>query len=139
MRSLATARRGGQGRLTAATLLASLLLLLCQAFFSDPAGATTPLPACCRAHGKHFAGMQGECSGRPASQSGLTSVHEKCPYSPLAPSSVHTPSFALSDSSDLLGLATLASASSIQHTPWIPTSFDSSHPKRGPPSAIVLL
>jgi hypothetical protein len=139
MHSGATARRGGRGRLTAATLLASLLLLLFQALFSDPASAGTPLPACCRAHGKHFSGMHGECSGQPASQSGFSSVHEKCPYSPLAPSGVHTPAFALSGSSNLLTLTDTARTGFARRTRWIPASFDSSHPKRGPPAPVVLL
>jgi hypothetical protein len=138
MQSLAKVRRGTQGRLTAATLLASLLLLISQAFFSSPANAGTPLPACCRAHGKHFSGMNGDCSGQPATRSGVGSVHEKCPYSPLAPASVHSDPFTPSASSRRIRLRDEDRVNPALRSFTNSFRLDRSNLKRGPPSIVLL-
>ena len=139
MSKLLTTRREGQRKLTAATVLASLLLFFAQAFIMDGATAA-PVRACCRAHGRHS--MRSECNGQPNGQpgnSGAHSVQEKCPCCPLAPSTVDTPCFTLTASQHVRELANIGSAHSQRHASFISSSFDSSHPKRGPPSAIALL
>jgi hypothetical protein len=136
MKSMATTRSGRQGRRTAGLLLASLLLLISQTFYTDFASAATPTPACCRAHGRHAAGMKGDCSGQPANRSGFSTVHEKCPYVPLVTSAVGGSVFALSVK---VGRASLADAGQPESS--LPGSaafsqFESSNRKRGPPAPL---
>jgi hypothetical protein len=135
MSNLLTTRREGQRKLTAATVLASLLLFFVQAFVIDGAAAA-PVRACCRAHGRHS--MQSDCNGQP-SNSGAHSVQEKCPCCPLAPSTANTPCFTLTASQHVRELPTIGSVHRQRHASFISSSFDSSHPKRGPPTATVLL
>jgi hypothetical protein len=134
MTSAAGIRSGGQGRRTVGLLLVSLLLLISQAFFVDFALAGTPIPACCRAHGRHAASMKGECSGQPANRPGLRTVHEKCPYLSLAASTVSAPVFAFGVPARHVSFgdegqveASLACSSSFAR-------FEASNRKRGPPA-----
>jgi hypothetical protein len=124
--------------ITAAILLASFVLLLSQAF-ADATLFVTSVPACCRAHGRHASSMHAVCNGSSTDGTSFHSVREKCPYCPLAASSLSTTSFISGDRSDLVAWQSVARLTELPSAYLPVPRLDDSNPKRGPPTTAFSL
>lgn len=140
MQIRSTVRRNRRGSFTAANLLACLLLLFALPFVADAEPPDSNVPICCQSHGKHQCSLRmhrAEQQGQGTTANAPT-LHEKCPFTPVAPASTHaTLAFANLANSPIRLCPTRTSCTRQFRS--IRSTSDCSNPKRGPPSSRSIL
>lgn len=137
MKNSITNRTNRASRACAAFLLVVFaVLIIAPLAVAATDGEDASLPMCCRTHGKHHCSMRmgGMNAATPnGNEQTLTTVSEKCPCTPSAPTTVHSDTFQPSHQGRLLTeLADLPAVHAQHETKWH-IAFDRSRQKRGPP------
>ena len=133
-----TNRRNIAGRISAALLL-TFFLGMVLAPFAVSADGDSWVPACCRSHGRHRCSMRGHLSEIAQNDGGpaFTTVSDKCPCTPAAPTTVHNDTYE-PNFQDLLSVRPFAQPNGRAQTEAKRyVSFDRSRQKRGPPAPFL--
>ena len=93
-KALSSGRRTWHSQASALLLIVGMLLPFAQLAFNPPQASDSPLPACCRIHGKHKCATRmavGEQhTATPSSTVRFAQVTEKCPCSPGLVTAIHS-------------------------------------------------
>jgi len=114
-------------RLLAISLVLVFGLPLALPMFSAQA-AEQNLPACCRRDGRHHCSMPSD-----GSRSSVSTIGEKCPCAPAAPTFLLHGSFTPSTAAAIFAGITQHPAIFAQTQAQLRVSFDRARQKRGPP------
>ena len=122
-------------RISARILLVLFLSLQVLPFISSQTPDEASLPACCRAHGKRHCARHMNQLADSGSTPALAQVTEKCPYTPLAPATMHGHIFKPILAALIFAEIVSYPVSRPQMVARLRISFDRSRQKRGPPAS----
>ena len=116
-----------------ALMMVFSLTLIAPAFGPD---ADANLPPCCRRHGKHHCMMRMMERSR-SSQTGFTSVSEKCPCFPVSTCAVHSANYKPETGKQIYAEVVRHPSCKPQTEALYRVSLLRSHQKRGPPPPLA--